>query len=137
MTNFDAFRWEPYDHPKYRFRLTALYVVYVPELNIPGMYITDDGFVQLSKGWLSLAKGYAWDGASFPAINCKTNRRGSCLHDGPYQLHREAGLPMRYRKRSDAVFRRVCIEDGMHPTRAWADYWGLRAFGMLAARPKG
>ena len=47
-------------------------------------------FVTLSKnGFLRIKTGYAWDGASGPAIDTRNFMRGSLVHDALYQLMRE------------------------------------------------
>ena len=93
-----------------------------------------ESFVILStNGLLSLRKGYAWDGASGPAMDTESIMRGALVHDGLYQLMREGGLPLSYRKPADKLLRKMCREDGMFWLRAWWVYWTVRIFGKEAA----
>lgn len=98
-------------------------------------------FVDLSPtGKLTLRKGYAWDGASGPAIDTSDFMRGSAFHDAFYQLMREGLLPRTYRKFADQLMRRINREDGMGSEGRWYQrlwgkfrlrytYWGVRIFG--------
>ena len=85
-----------------------------------------------SCGELLILKGYAWDGAS-GAMDTRSIMRGSLVHDGLYQLMREGGLPLSYRKSADKLLRRMCREDGMFWLRAWWVYWAVRIFGKESA----
>ena len=93
-----------------------------------------ESFVTLSStGHLRLRKGYAWDGASGPAMDTQSIMRGALAHDGLYQLMRDAGLDLSYRKPADKLLRRMCREDGMFWLRAWWVYLAVRIFGKEAA----
>lgn len=87
-------------------------------------------------GLLIIFRGYAWDGASGPAIDTKNFRRGSLIHDALYQLLREGFLPESAREQADKELRKVCLEDGMSRLRAWWVYHAVRRFGSPAADPK-
>ena len=51
-------------------------------------------FVSFSPyGFMILRKGYAWDGASGPAMDTPSIMRGALVHDGIYQLMREGDYP--------------------------------------------
>lgn len=81
-------------------------------------------------GVLTIAPGYAWDGASGPAIDTPSFIRGSLVHDAMYQLIRLGVLSKdRDRHRADELLREIVLEDGMLPVRAWWVYHGVRAFG--------
>ena len=84
-------------------------------------------------GELLILKGYAWDGASGPTMDTQSIMRASLVHDGLYQLMREGGLPLSYRKPADKLLRRMCREDGMFWLRAFWVYWAVRFFGKEAA----
>lgn len=89
-------------------------------------------FVSLSEtGLLLIGAGYAWDGASGPAIDTKTIMRASLVHDALYQLIRLGAIAMRDRDRVDQLFRAICLEDGMWPPRAWWCYQAVHVFGEL------
>ena len=90
-------------------------------------------FVALSpEGRILFQKGYAWDGAS-GAVDTGSIMRASLVHDGFYQLMREGGLDLSYRKPADKLLRKMCREDGMVWGRRWWVYWAVRIFGKEAA----
>jgi len=91
-------------------------------------------YITMEKGAVLIWKGYAWDGASGPAIDTDTFMRGSLVHDALYQLMREGHLDISYRDWADRELRAVCLEDGMSRIRAWWVYWVLRLFGEFAAK---
>lgn len=81
-------------------------------------------------GILTIAPGYAWDGASGPAIDTPDFIRGSLVHDALYQLMRLGVLSKdRDRRRADELLREIVLEDGMWPVRAWWVYHAVRVFG--------
>ena len=96
--------------------------------NIIGHYVS-----LFKEGSLLLGKGYAWDGASGPAMDTKSIMRGALVHDGLYQLMREGGLPLSCRKPADKLLRKMCREDGMFWIRVWWVYLAVRIFGKEAA----
>ena len=99
-------------------------------------YPADMEFLAIDEyGRMTIRAGYAWDGASGPAINTETFRCGSLIHDALYQLIREGALPQSFRKQADQILREICIEDGMWRVRAWWVYRAVRVFGGKAARP--
>lgn len=125
----------------YKYQLARNYRILVP---ISGPI--SQGPIKLSKaGWLTIKKGYAWDGPSGPAIDTKNFMRGSLVHDALYQLMREGRLGWRtgpketdidheaYRKVADQLLRDICREDGMSWIRAWWVYRAVRTFAARAA----
>ena len=98
-----------------------------------GTLATDWFVVLASNGNLLLNVGYAWDGASGPALDTSSIMRASLVHDGFYQLMRESGLDPSYRKPADKLLRSMCREDGMTWVLAWGVYWGVRIGGRGAA----
>ena len=91
-------------------------------------------YISLSQhGFLTIRKGYAWDGPSGPTIDTKNFMRGSLVHDALYQLIGEGLLPLDDREKADRELRRICIEDGMSEARAWWVYQAVRIFGNTAA----
>lgn len=70
-------------------------------------------FIDIIDGKLHFAIRYAWDGASGPTWDDKTNMRGTLVHDGIYQLMREGFLNRFYRKYADQLLRDMCIEDAI------------------------
>lgn len=100
------------------------------------LIVSDREYVTLRPdGVLIIKEGYAWNGANKPAINTKSFRRGSLVHDALYQLLAEGLLsPVDfYRKHADRLLQRICIEDGMWKARAWYVYQTVRFGGAKAA----
>jgi hypothetical protein len=120
------------DISKYKYLLEEPLTVTVP---IRGITARVDGdWVSLSEyGLLVIRKGYAWDGASGPAIDTPDFMRASLVHDALYQLLREGALPPGKRSVADAVMRSICREDGMGRFRSWYCWLGVRLFGGPAA----
>lgn len=87
-------------------------------------------------GRLTIAAGYAWDGASGPAINTKTFVRGSLVHDALYQLIRLGAISEADRARADALLREIVLEDGMWRPRAWWVHAAVRFFGAAHVRAR-
>ncbi len=87
---------------------------------------------------LTIAAGYAWDGASRPAINTTNFRNGSLVHDVLYQMMREGAIPAteENRKRADQILREICREDGMSRVRAAWVYWAVQTFAKRPATPQ-
>lgn len=96
-------------------------------------------FVQLTlDGVLLIRAGYAWDGASGPAIDTPSFMRGSLVHDALYQLIR-LGVVTKAggRLQADQLLREIVLEDGMLRPRAWWVYQGVRIFGGQYLRGAG
>lgn len=114
----------------YRFQLAQPYTVQT------GIRVAVSGntFVGLAAdGTLTIAAGYAWDGASGPVPQVDSIIRGSLVHDALYQLMRECGLSQDYRDEADALLRAHCVEDGMWRPAAWLVYQAVRRFGSSHA----
>lgn len=91
-----------------------------------------NGIVTLSPdGLLHIAKGYAWDGPSGPAIDTESFMRSSCLHDALYQLISLDLLPPDVRVEADRILRDVSRDDGMWYIRSLWVYAAVRIFGAL------
>lgn len=119
-------RFENVSH--YRYRLVDEYV-YEQKLILPKTNIVTP-FIKLDvDGKITLAKGYAWDGASGPVISQKVVARASLLHDALYQLMRLKKLDLSYRELADMLFRDVCIDDGVSKIVASMYYRAVRVFG--------
>ncbi|MHC1697775.1 MAG: hypothetical protein AB9919_06905 [Geobacteraceae bacterium] len=92
-------------------------------------------YISLTRqGLLTIRKGYAWNGANKPAINNKTIRRGSLVHDALYQLIGCGLLAIEHRITADQLLRIVCLEDGMIRIRAWWVYQAVRLGGASCAK---
>ena len=73
----------------FRFQLAEAFICHTPITEAcPGNH-----FVGLAlDGTLTIAAGYAWDGASGPIAQGPEVIRASLVHDALYQLMRECGL---------------------------------------------
>ena len=117
----------------YKYQLAETYSVYVkikPEKNVLAEY------VQLfTDGLLIIQKGYAWDGASGPTWDDKSNMRASLVHDALYQLMRLGLLPQDCKEPTDREMQKICKEDGMWRIRAWYYYQGVKYGGGKSCQP--
>lgn len=94
-----------------------------------------NSFVELSAaGVLTIRRGYAWDGASGPAINTENWRTASLVHDGLYQLIREGVLTMEQREAADDLMRDILLGKGMFALRALWSHAAVRQFGEVFMR---
>ena len=115
----------------YKYQLAETYSV---KVGITPSSAVRHEYISLSQhGFLTISKGYAWDGPSGPTIDTKNFMRGSLVHDALYQLIGEGLLPLDDREKADRELRRICIEDGMSEARAWWVYQAVRIFGNTAA----
>lgn len=89
-----------------------------------------------SDGYLMIAPGYCWDGASGPALDTRAVMRGSLIHDALYQLMRMEHLPQVFRGQADREFYSACIDDGMGRFRAQYLYRAVRLFGRSSTEPE-
>lgn len=99
------------------------------------MLVVDNVLELHPDGTLLIKKGYAWDGASGPAINTKDIMRGALVHDALYQLMREGHLSQTYFDSANKALRDICIEDGMSKLRAWYIYKAVSIFGKKFTEP--
>lgn len=93
----------------------------------------DTKFIRLRpNGILWTKNGYAWDGASGPAIDTKTIMRGSLLHDAICQLINEGYLDNdKYWNIGIKEMMKVCKEDGMFLARRWWVSKALKIYGKI------
>lgn len=96
---------------------------YIP-LPLRGYNAVSPYFQLNSYGDLFVNKGYAWDGASGPAIDTKDFMRASLIHDVLCQMISEKLLPEKEQPLVDRIMRDICIADGMPRIRA---YWAWAA----------
>ena len=119
----------------YKYQLATNY-----RLEITGFLKHDDicanSHIWLDATKISIATGYAWDGASGPIPDTRAAMRASLVHDALYQLIREEILGVEHKHTADRLFRDLCIQDGMPKWRARLLFRGLLAFGNPATKPK-
>jgi len=91
-------------------------------------------FIELrTNGFLIIKSGYAWDGASGPAIDTKSFIRGSLVHDALYELMREGLLNIHWRIPVDRELIKICLEDGMWKLRTVWVYFAVKTFAKRCA----
>ena len=118
----------------YKYQLLGDYTV---KTNVSPGKIINTEFIRLSEsGELTVKSGYAWNGASGPAIDTKNFMRGSMCHDAFYQLIRMGLLHKTWREAADRELRKMCLEDGMSRLRAWYVYKSVQIAGAGAAEKK-
>lgn len=106
----------------YKYQLADNYSVFVGILHHK---IRTDYITLTPTGWLTIRKGYAWDGATGLPITPGTLMRASLVHDALYQLIRN-GL-FNNRAAADEVFFEFASEDGFMaaPLALWiVEQWG-------------
>jgi hypothetical protein len=101
----------------YRYQLTRPYSIQTgicPPATIDYPYWTlhDDGLLEVSAG-------FAWDGASGPTFDTRSSMRPSLVHDCFCQMAKDRRLDYNtYAPQYNALFRKMCEEDGMWKLRA-------------------
>lgn len=125
------------DHVKYKtgYR-NVLAEAYSIQTDIKG-HDSDTGFARLTPdGLLFIRKGYAWDGASKPAINTKNFVRGSLVHDVLFQCMRLGYIDRdKWFTYANDLLYTICREDGMSWFRASYVRLGVQWFAFSATQP--
>jgi hypothetical protein len=93
-------------------------------------------FIHLDNGYLTVYKGYAWDGASGPTFDTKSSMRGGFIHDVIYELLRHGLLPPEVKEIADEILEFVCKGDDMWWWRAEAWHIVVDKLADAAADPK-
>ena len=89
-----------------------------------------DFIVLEENGMMHIKKGYAWNGANFPAIDTKNFMIGSLIHDALYQLMDEGYLdPVIWKPRADKELVRLTWNDEMSKLRCWWVFKGVNYGG--------
>jgi hypothetical protein len=117
----------------YRYQLVESYQMEIPVH--PEEDIITEWLLLNRKGFLSIMRGYAWDGPSGPMPDFSNAMRGSLVHDALYQLIRIGRLDATYRDTADKLLRTICLEDGMSHPFAELVYQGVHLFGNPYADP--
>lgn len=112
----------------YKYRLVSSYQ-YETTL-FPIKQSIAQGWVSMDRNRILIHNGYAWDGASGPAVDTKNFMRGSLVHDALYQLIQGGYLDRKYKKAADQTLYNICREDGMSWFRAQWVYRAVRIFGL-------
>lgn len=103
------------------------------DTGILGHEVKLNGFISMTEeGTITIHPGYAWDGASGPAIDTVNFRRGSLVHDALYQLIENDLIPFSYRMRADEILIEICKEDRMIAIRRWWVKFAVNTFGIRA-----
>ena len=128
-------------HPKINYRSGYKYQLhtdYPIKTTIKPEKEIDEKFIKLDlQGNLTILSGYAWDGPSGPVIDTNENMRASLVHDALYQLMRHKKLPSKKCKdKSDKLFKKICIQDGVPSAIANAYYLGLKVGGKPNVKPE-
>ena len=117
----------------YKYQLDETYTI---QTDIIG-YRYESPFISLNiLGLLTIWMGYAWDGASGPTKDDKTNTEPSLVHDGLYQLMRLGVIPNSCRRYIDNLFISLCKDKGMPAWRRWYYRKGVYTFSKPYALPK-
>lgn len=111
----------------YRHQLAANYSVFI---GVFGYKIRAEFITLTESGWLTIKRGYAWDGATGLPSTPKSLMRASLVHDVLYQLIRN-GLFDR-RDIADELFFEFAQEDGF--SAAPLALWIVEHFGAGFAR---
>lgn len=117
----------------YKYQLTEPYSLQIPIF--PDEHIVTKRITLSVSGDLTILDGYCWDGPSGPTVDTKSAMRGSLVHDALYQLLRQDHLSESLRATCDAIYKELCLEDGMWRIRAAIHFDALRVFGGAAADP--
>lgn len=117
----------------YKYRLEEPY--YVQTGICPPVAIVTRYVKLLPSGYMAIAEGYCWDGASGPTLDSPSALRASLQHDATYQLIGLGLLPVSCRATADKLFVETCIKDGMNPIRAHLWYRMVRWFGPRGGSP--
>lgn len=106
----------------YRHQLAANYSVFTGILHYK---IRTDYITLTPSGWLTIKRGYAWDGATGLPSTPKSLMRASLVHDALYQLIRNGIFDRR--DCADALFGEMAEEDGF--MAAPLAHWIVEHFG--------
>lgn len=99
------------------------------EIDEEDLYIDHD-YIHCEDGLFIVKSGYAWDGASGPAIDTKDFMKASLVHDAFYQLMKIGSLDSKiWKPFADKLLYQMCLEAGMPSWRAWYVYYAVKLFG--------
>lgn len=113
----------------YKYQLYTDYTMELPAAFVGFIFSTR--FYDLQDRKLTIRAGYAWNGASGPTWDDKSNMRGSLVHDCLYQAIIEGHLPRTLRPDVDQLLHALCVEDGMNRLRASGWLWAVKRHGLV------
>lgn len=121
----------------YKYITGGIESIKVPEITSVSS-IEIQGFVKFENGELSVANGYAWNGASFILFSWFGTPSAwmtpSLFHDALYQLGREGKIKLVWRKVFDGIFYRLLRERGVSWPIAKFAYYCVRIGGNYCLR---
>jgi hypothetical protein len=118
----------------YKYQLAMSMSGHVP-IRPKGNIVTE--FIELTRdGYMTIKKGYAWDGASGPTFNTKNSQTPSLVHDAFCQLIRQGYLPQRARAQADKFFYDMLRDRKMWKIRARIWYQGVRIGSLHKQKAK-
>lgn len=111
----------------YRYQLKRTFVLQTSLR--PPHAIVHRYFHLTADGLLILKEGYAWDGASGPAVNTLSFVKGSGAHDAFYQMMQLGLLDWSFKDRCDKELVKITRKDGMWSIRCKWVYEAVKRFG--------
>ena len=102
---------------------------------LPDQDIVTDFVILRTNGELELTKGFAWDGASGPVVDRKSNMIAGAGHDALYRLMRKGLLDHNLWPEADAMFAKWLKENGAWALTIKIDSLGLKIANGAAANP--
>lgn len=85
-----------------------------------------DGYATCIDGLLTIKAGYAWDGATGPVFQTKTNKLSSLVHDVLLQAIDMRLISKSYTNLADLTYLKIAIEQRMFKPRAYLHYFSMR-----------
>lgn len=121
------FRWKKLDFKwwrrwfvKYKYEVLQDYRV---KLHFkPKKRIESEFYIFDTDGWLTIKKGYRWNGASGPTWDTRSTIRASAVHDVIYQMIRRSQLDPGLKDLGDRELQIIMIED-YHPRNKISNQW--------------
>jgi len=99
----------------YKYQVLRDFTIYTA---LCGFDVTNEWYFLTPEGWLTIRKGYAWDGASGPTWDDETNYVASLVHDVFYQMMRRGELPQSCKEYADDLLQTMMVERGASEIRA-------------------
>ena len=114
------FKWWRRWFVKYKYEVLQDYRV---KLHFkPKKRIESEFYIFDIDGWLTIKKGYRWDGASGPTWDTKSVMRASAVHDVIYQMIRRGEIEVSFKDSGDRELQLIMVED-YHPSNSFTETW--------------